>query len=240
MLVRPENLGFEVHQPHAEVLFQEINKRTGDGGDSTYSIIFYHDTIISRCGGPHSVRMNGVLVMSEQKANPSKPTTVQQIKCDAADVEFGDSNDAQTLLSSLHSMQSHLFHLYLTRPLFGEHILFLRFVGDMAVRDNLLPSATISLVYSPETDAYRVILLADTRAASVCMPLSPRQLEGLMTDQNAGTQQYPAYFLVRDMNGIEVVSGSVRLDELVPSGTGARLYPLLSTERVEGQGGGGG
>lgn len=91
-------------------------------------------------------------------------------------------------------MQSHLFHLYLASPLFGEHILFHRFAGDMIVQDNLLLSSTISLVYNPETDAYRIILLADTRAVSVYMPLSPSQLEGLVTDHNAGSKQFPAYW----------------------------------------------
>jgi hypothetical protein len=31
-------IGFEVHQPHAEVLFQETNKGLSSGGDSTYYI----------------------------------------------------------------------------------------------------------------------------------------------------------------------------------------------------------
>lgn len=31
-------IGFEVHQPHAEVLFQETNKGLGSGGNSTYYI----------------------------------------------------------------------------------------------------------------------------------------------------------------------------------------------------------
>jgi hypothetical protein len=36
-------IGFEVHQPHAEVLFQETNRRLGSGGDSTYYITcMYH------------------------------------------------------------------------------------------------------------------------------------------------------------------------------------------------------
>jgi len=127
-------------------------------------------------------------------------------------------------------MQSHLFCLYLTRPLFGEHTLFRRSAGDMIVRDYLLPSATISLVYSPGTDVYRVILLAGSRAVSACMPLSPRQLEDLMTNQNAGSKQFSTYFLVRDVEGTEVVQSSVRLDELGPSGTGLGLHPLLPTK----------
>ena len=131
-------------------------------------------------------------------------------------------------------MQSHLFQLYLTRPLFGEQTLFRHFAGNMIVQDHLLPSATLSLLYSPGTDAYRVILLAGTQAASVCMPLSPKQLEDLMVDQSAGSKQLSAYFLVTDMEGTEVVGSSVRFDELVPSGTGVDLHPLLSIKVLMG------
>jgi hypothetical protein len=131
-------------------------------------------------------------------------------------------------------VQSHLFYLYLTRSLFGEHTLFRHFAGNMIVQDHLLPSATISLIYSPGTDAYRVILLAGTRAVSICIPLSPRQLEDLMTNRNAGSKQFSAYLLVRDTDGTEVVRSSVRFDELVPKETGIWLHPLLSTEGANG------
>jgi hypothetical protein len=209
----------------------------------------YHDTTISHGSGPRTVRMNDVLVVSKQNADPSELSTVQQIKCDAMDIEFEDSNGKPTrlccqsapsmslILSSLCSMQSHLFHLYLTRPFFGEQTLFRRFAGNMIVQDHLLPSATISLVYSPRTDAYRFILLASTQAVSVGMPLSPRQLEDLMTNQNAGSKQFSAYFLIRDTEGTEVIGSSAKLDELVPSGIGVGLHPLLSTGDLIGQGG---
>jgi hypothetical protein len=62
------------------------------------------------------------------------------------------------------------------------------------------------------------------------MPLSPRQLEDLMTNQNAGSKQFSTYFLVRNVEGTEVVQSSVRLDELGSSGTGVGLHPLLSTK----------
>jgi hypothetical protein len=106
----------------------------------------------------------------------------------------------------------------------------------MIVRDHLLPFATLSLVYSPENDTYRIILLADTRAVSICMPLSASQLDGLMKDRNAGTKEYPAFFLVRDVEGTEVVRSSTQLDELVPSANGGGIHPLLSMEGVAGQG----
>jgi hypothetical protein len=31
-------MGYEIHQPHAEVLFQEVKKELGIGGDNTYYI----------------------------------------------------------------------------------------------------------------------------------------------------------------------------------------------------------
>jgi hypothetical protein len=125
-------------------------------------------------------------------------------------------------------MQSHLFHLYLTSPLFGEHVLFHRLVGDMLVQDYSLPAATLSLVYCARADSYRILLLADTRTASVCMPLTPRQLEGLIMDENGRSNQFPVYFLIRGMHGVEVVSGSIRLDELVPTASGRGLLSIES------------
>lgn len=55
-----------------------------------------------------------------------------------------------------------------------------------------------------------------------------------MTNQNAGSKQFSAYFLVRDTEGTEVVESSVRFDELVPKGTGVELHPLHLTERANG------
>ncbi|KAF2463985.1 uncharacterized protein BDR25DRAFT_362198 [Lindgomyces ingoldianus] len=112
-------------------------------------------------------------------------------------------------------MQSNLFHLHLTRHLFGDHILFQRFAGDMVVQDQILPCATLSLVYSPKSDTYRVILISDTRAASVCLPLEPRHLEALITDPSARRKLFSGYFLVKDGKGREVVRASVRFDEVV-------------------------
>lgn len=80
------------------------------------------------------------------------------------------------------------------------------------MQDHLIPSANMSLVYCPRADAYRVILLANTGAISVCIPLSSRQVEGLIIDEHAGTKQFDAYFLLQDMDGIEVVGKSVQLD----------------------------
>lgn len=95
------------------------------------------------------------------------------------------------------------------------------------MQDYLLSSATLLLVYSPEPDTYRVILQADTQAVGVCMPLSSRQLEGLITGKASETRQFSIYFLVKEMDGVEVVGSSMRFDELVPSKTGAELYPSL-------------
>ena len=105
------------------------------------------------------------------------------------------------------------------------------------MRDHLLSSATLSLVYSPENDTYRIILLADTRAVNICMPLSASQLDGLMKDPNAGTKEYPAFFMVRDVGGVEVVRSSTRLGELVSSANGGGIHPLLSMEGVAAPGG---
>jgi hypothetical protein len=151
---------------------------------------------------------------------------------------FSNTIDAQDLLSSLQSMQSHLFNLYLTRPLFGDHVLLHQFAGDMVVRDHLLPSASLSLVYRPESDMYRIILVTATQAVSVCLPLSPRQMDDLLMNKNAGSREYPTYFLIRDMEGTEVVRGRTRIGELVPSTNDGGLHPLLSGKGVEGQGGG--
>ena len=131
------------------------------------------------------------------------------------------------LISSLRSMQSHLFHLYLSRPLFNEQTLFRRFTGDMIVEDYLLSSATMSLVYNPWADMYRVIVQADTQAVSVCIPLSPRQLEDLMSNKGVGSKQFAAYFLVRGMQGTEVVKSSIKLNNLVLSGTEQELHQVL-------------
>jgi hypothetical protein len=103
------------------------------------------------------------------------------------------------------------------------------------VRDHWVSSATLSLVYTPESDGYRIILLADTRAVSVCMPLSARQLEALMTDQSAGSKEYPAYFLVRDMEGTDVARARIRLDELIPCGEGVGLHPLFLMKGADEQ-----
>jgi hypothetical protein len=98
----------EVHQPHTELLFREIN-RLGVEGDNTYSITrmkftlllrpvntnvlkVYHDTITSQRSGPRTVRMNSVLVMSERTVNSSLSSMVERVKCDAVDIEFADSS----------------------------------------------------------------------------------------------------------------------------------------------------
>jgi hypothetical protein len=134
-------------------------------------------------------------------------------------------------------MQSHLFNLYLTRPLFGDHVLLRRFAGDMVVRDHLLPSASLSLVYRPESDMYRILLVAATQAVSVCLPLSPRQMDDLL-NRNAGSREYPTYFLIRDMEGTEVVRDRTRIGELMSSTNDGGLHPLLSGKGVEGESGG--
>lgn len=54
-----------------------------------------------------------------------------------------------------------------------------------------------------------------------------------MANRNTGNKQFPIYFLVRDMEGTEVVSSSARLDELVTSETGVGLHPLLSTKGAD-------
>jgi len=96
------------------------------------------------------------------------------------------------------------------------------------MEDYLLSSATMSLIYDPWGDMYRVIVQADTQSVSVCIPLSPRQLEDLMANKDAGSKQFAAYFLVRDMEGTEVVKSSIKLNNLVPSGTKQELHQVLS------------
>jgi hypothetical protein len=58
----------------------------------------YHDTTISHVSGPRTVCVKDVLVVFEQNTDPSKPSIIQQIKCDAMDVEFGDSSGEPSLL----------------------------------------------------------------------------------------------------------------------------------------------
>lgn len=277
---------FEIHQPHAEVLFHSIttgpNREYGTyyvtcmcrisllllvwgGGPRFISKLtcstVYHNTTISQDSRPRVVRISNVLVVLEQTTDPSKPSAIQEIKCNAVDVEFGNlkgmslarnyqntivtrhntfSNtiDAQGLLSSFQSMQSHLFSLYLTRPLFGDHILVHKFAGNTVVRNYLLPSASLTLVYTPESDMYRIILAAATKAVGVCLPLSSRQMDDLLMSRNAGSKEYPTYFLSRSMEGTEVVKSSARISELLPSINDGGIHPLLSEGGAEGQGGG--
>jgi hypothetical protein len=58
-----------------------------------------------------------------------------------------------------------------------------------------------------------------------------------MRDRNAGAKEYLVLFLVRDVEGTEIVRISTRLDKLLSS-TNSRLFPLLSMEGVAGQGSG--
>ena len=52
----------------------------------------YHDTTVSQGSGPRMARISNVFVVLEQTTDPSKPSTIQEIKCNAVDVEFGNSN----------------------------------------------------------------------------------------------------------------------------------------------------
>jgi hypothetical protein len=230
----------ELPQPHADVLFQEITGELNGCGEKTfhlrctYQLLIFpyftdshivptltfcevnHNTNLSSGQVPRCVRIDEILVISEQITDFSNESSVQQIKCDTVEIEFQDSNDAKRFRSSLESMQSHLFHHYLARPLFGEHTIFRRSMGDMILQGHLLPGATMTLIYSPGKDEYRLILLANTRAASICMPLSPNELQGLMTERNTGSKKFSAYFLIRDMNGSNVMKQQLSFMSLCP------------------------
>ena len=52
----------------------------------------YHSTVIEHGISPRIVRVDDVLVVCQKITESSAPATVQQIKCDAMYVEFGDSN----------------------------------------------------------------------------------------------------------------------------------------------------